>query len=66
MEVAGVTPVAPGPLVMVAVLPACVMVNTGGVPVLNGPSVAGPEAGCVAVAPPSEEPPMTDCTTSGT
>jgi hypothetical protein len=46
--------------VSTTVEPDCVIVNVGGFPVAMGPTVAEPAAGCVAVAPPREEPPITD------
>jgi hypothetical protein len=46
--------------------PDWVIVKVGGLPVAMGPEVAGPEAGVVAVAPPREEPPITDWTAAGT
>jgi hypothetical protein len=46
--------------------PDWVTVNVGGRPVAIGPAVAGPEAGVDAVAPPADDPPMTDCTAAGT
>lgn len=52
--------------VWMTVDPDWVIVNVGGLPVAMGPFEAGPEAGCVAVAPPSLEPPMILCTAPGT
>jgi hypothetical protein len=55
-----------GRAVWVIVEPDWVIVKVGGFPVAIGPAVAGPAAGVVAVAPPWDEPPMTDCTKAGT
>ena len=52
--------------VWMIVEPDCVIVNVGGRPVAIGPAVAEPTAGVLAVAPPSAEPPMIDCTAPGT
>lgn len=52
--------------VCMTVDPDCVTVKVGGRPVAIGPAVAGPEAGVEAVAPPADDPPMTDCTAAGT
>lgn len=56
----------PGDAVCVTMEPDWVTVKVGGLPVAIGPAVAAPTAGEVAVAPPCEDPPITDCTRAGT
>ena len=50
----------PGEAVWVTIEPDWVTVKVGGLPVAMGPTVAAPTAGEVAVAPPCDEPPITD------
>jgi len=62
----GEVPVEVACAVWMIVDPDCVIVNVGGFPVARGPTEAEPAAGWVAVAPPSELPPIMDWTVPGT